>query len=357
MRSSRPAAGGRYRRRRRDWWAALSILLLAVAGCGKERPPLAPGPPVGDDRPRLLMAFVSERPPSEAFVGDIWFYDVARDSAWLPRNLNTPNLEGPCGLAADGRTLAFYTIRSLVGTIGTGFLYDIRTGELRIPRAINTLFNVLNPALSGDGRYMTANYQIGGPYEQFITVSDVVADTLLPVPNINDPNATNFAPYMSGDGTLVALSANGARSRGGFDVLLYSIPGDSLIPLPGLNSTADDLAVSLSADARLVAFQSGRLGGAGLTDVFLYDRATSSLVPLTGVNTAFSELHPALSPDGRYLAYTTEGEGGTDVRLYDILEQRLIEIPGANDPYYPDRFPELTVVAPAAVPVAFRSSR
>jgi hypothetical protein len=321
---------------------------ITLLGCSAERLPFQP-PPVTGDRPALLMALVSQRPPAPSFTGDVWFYDVASgDSAYLPANLNASTEDGPCAFSADGEWLALYSIRNLVGTIATVFLYHIPTRELSIPRAINTLQNVLNPTLSADGRYLAGNFQIGGPFDQYIVVSDVVADTLLPVPNINEPNATNFDPSISGDGTLIAFSQNGTRSVGGFDVMLYSIPGDSLIQLPGLNSPANDSGPAISTDGRFIAFQSGRAGGAGLIDIYLYDRTLGTLVPLPGVNTEFSDLHPSLSPDGRYLAYGTEATGGIDVRLYDTLTQRHLTITGANDPFFPDRWPELTIASPPA---------
>jgi hypothetical protein len=75
--------------------------------------------------------------------------------------------------------------------------------------------------------------------------------------------------------------------------------------------------------------------------VYVYDRASSSFLPLPGANTPLGESLPALSPDGRYLAYQTEAEGGGDIRLYDIVLQQLVPVPGLNDPYYPDRQPSL----------------
>jgi Tol biopolymer transport system component len=76
-------------------------------------------------------------------------------------------------------------------------------------------------------------------------------------------------------------------------------------------------------------------------DVYLYDRQTQSLVPLPGANTPLADYLPSLSPDGRYLVYTTDSAGGRDIRVYDVVAQRLIDLPKLNDPYYYDYFPSV----------------
>jgi Tol biopolymer transport system component len=76
-------------------------------------------------------------------------------------------------------------------------------------------------------------------------------------------------------------------------------------------------------------------------DIYVYDRKTRNFLPLAGANTSMSELNAALSPDGRYVAYSTDSEGGGDIRLYDIGLQRLIPLPGLNDPYFADKNPSI----------------
>ncbi len=314
-------------------------LVLVLPGCSAERIPLSP---TGPDQAPLLMAFLSERPPSPAFSSDIWLYDLRSDGpAYLAPNVNTSNTEGPCALSANGRTMAFFTDRNVLGTLAHVFLYDVATAMISLPTRINQLPFVQNPSLSGDGRFLAVHYQVGSAFDLFVGMEDLSADTLLQLPNLNDPNAINFDPSLNGDGSLIAFASNRFGSQGAFDIYLYSVPGDSLIPLPGLNSSAQELSASISGDGRYIAFQSGRLGGVGLIDVYVYDRATHSLLPLPGVNTTLSEVHPALSPDGRYLAFATEFEGGRDVRVYDLRAQRLLRLPGLNDPYFLDYFPAL----------------
>ena len=316
-----------------------ALALVALPGCSAERLPTAPD----SVRPPLVLAFSSDRPPSPPFSRDIYLYDVENATpSFMPPNIDSPNLDGPCALSGNGRILAFFSDRFFIGTQGTFFLYDVVTGELRLPAGINRFFNLQNPSISADGRFVAAQYQFSGAFSLLIALSDLAADTLIQVPNLNEPNATNFDPSLNGDGSLIAFAYDGVQTRGGYDIRLYSVPGDSLVPLPGLNSTSNDLSPAISADGRYVAFQSSRPGGMGIIDAYVYDRQTSSLLPLPGANTAFAEYSTVISPDGRYLAYVTDATGGGDLRLYDIRERRLVPIPGCNDPYFAELYPAIS---------------
>lgn len=315
------------------------VAILGLGGCSKSD---SPSEPTTGDRPPLRIAFLSERPPSPTFSSDIYFYDASTGAAaYPPANVNTTNVEGPCGISGDGRHLAFFSDRQPIGSIAVLLLYDVTTGALTLPHWATTLQNVNNPAFSRDGRYLAFQYLVGGT-DLFVGVEDLVGDNLLPLPNLNESGTFNFDPSLNADGTLIAFASIRAIGVGGFDIFLYSVPGDSLIPLPGINSLASDLAPSLSGDGRYIAFQSGRVGqNGGVIDVFLYDRQTQSLVPLPGANTGLADYLPSLSPDGRYLVYTTDSVGGRDIRIYDIAGQRLLDLPGLNHPYFYDYFPSV----------------
>ena len=320
--------------------ALLAGLMLALAGCSSDNP-TAPTPPSG---PPLLLAFASDRPPSQLFVNDIWFADLSTGEApFAPPNVNSTSDEGPMGLSGDGRTMAFSSSRILLGSLSGFALMDVTTGELRLPVRTRQFNGPANPSLSYDGRYLATNYQVGGdPFMQVVAVEDLAADTLVSIPSLNELGVTNFDPSINGDATLIAFATNGSRSLGAFDVVLYSVPRDSFIELPGLNTGQNELGPAISADGRYIAFTSGRAGGAGLIDVYVYDRQTSSLVDLPGLNTEFSEVQPCISPDGRYVGCTTEAEGGADIRLYDLVAKQLVPIPGVNHSRNADQYPVLS---------------
>lgn len=320
---------------------ALAALALC-AGCSAERLPTDPN---SSDHPNLMMAFMTERPPSPPFSADIYFYDFRTGGpAYNPPDVNSTSLEGPCSLSGDGRLMAFYTNRTVSGSTAVLWLYDVASHELRAPDKLNQLVLAApNPALSADGRFLAAQYQVGGVFDQWVTMMDLEADTLLQVPNLNDPSATNWDPSLNGDGTLMTLTSNRFGSVGGWDIFLYSVPGDTLIPLPGLNTPENEMASSISADGRYIAFQHGHGNADSLYNVQVYDRSTRSLLALPGANTALGEVQPALSPDGRYLAYMTDPVGGGDVRVYDIRQGRLLQVEGLNVQNYRDSFPALAI--------------
>jgi Tol biopolymer transport system component len=319
----------------------LIALGALLAGCSSDNPtqppPAASGPP-------LLLAFASDRPPSVPFINDIWFADLQAGGApFAPPNVNSTDNEGPMALSGDGSTLAFSSGRILLGSL-TGFaIENVATGQLHLPIKTRQLTGPNNPSLSFDGRYLATNYQIGNdPFAQVIACEDLAADTLLPLPSINELGATNFDPSLNGDATLIAFATNGSRSLGAFDIVLYSVTDDAFIDLPGLNTNQQELGPCISADGRFIAFTSGRAGGAGSIDVYLYDRQTSSLVPLPGLNTEFSEVQPCLSPDGKYLACMTESEGGEDIVLYDLVAKKRVSLVGVNDKRFYEQYPSLS---------------
>ena len=315
------------------------LVVAALAGCSSDKPPTAPVVATG---PPLLLGFISDRPPGRPQVNMFWFADLQEGGApFLTPNVNSSDGNaGPSALSGDGSTLCFQGSRIFTGTLAQITLMDVATGVLRLPARTRLLNGPSNPSLSYDGRYLATNYGVGSndPFAQAIAVEDLQTGTLLPLPNINDPDLTNWDPSLNGDGTLIAFSQGSVV----YDVKLYSVPGDSMIDLPGLNTTQQDLGPSISADGRYIAFQSGRAGGVGLIDIYLYDRNTSSLVPLPGLNTAFADVQPAISPDGRYIAYMTEAEGGDDIRVYDVQQKKQVALAdGINDPIHPDQYPIL----------------
>jgi len=323
---------------------AAAALLVLLAGCAND--PDDPPPPTGGSGPDIRIAFASDRPPATQGQHDIYFYDVANGGApYLAPNANSAANESPMAFSADGSRMALMTFRSLIGSVASLLLYDVPTGRLEVPLAINTLVGPNNPALSGDGRLLASHYQVGGPFDLFVAAEDVAADTLLSLNGLNEPFAATFDPYLNGDGSLMVVASNSTRSMGAFDILLYSVAADSFLALPGLNSVHQELSPSISADGRYVAYQSGDPAGVGIVDVYVYDRQTETKLDLPGANSVLSEYQPTISADGRWLVYTTDSEGGGDVVLYDLQERKRVPLPGLNDPIYRDEFP---VVAPAA---------
>lgn len=319
-------------------WAALAV----AAGCGsRDHNPAAPatgGPPI-------VIGFASNRPP--AFNGgyDQYFYNVAGGgAAYMPPNMDSYADERYGGFSADGKWYAFTSTRLLTGTLAHMFLYNVATATIQVIDAATPYTSAQNVALSGDGHYLAFHYTFGSAlFDQAVAFVDAHQDLVIPTPNLHLDGTGDFDPELSGDGSLIAFSSNRDTTGGvvSLGVYLYSVPGDSIVPLPGLNTPYSETGVGISADGRYIAFHSNRPGGEGLFDVYVYDRQTASLVPLPGANTPLSEQNPALSGDGRYLAYESQNDGAGNIRLYDVKLQRLIALPGLNDAYWYDGTPTI----------------
>jgi Tol biopolymer transport system component len=73
--------------------------------------------------------------------------------------------------------------------------------------------------------------------------SEVALPGLNLAPNLG---TYNVDPSISGNGRYIAFSSNRSRGAGGDDIYLYDSTTRSLIALPHLNSTADDMGQKLN---------------------------------------------------------------------------------------------------------------
>jgi Tol biopolymer transport system component len=74
-----------------------------------------------------------------------------------------------------------------------------------------------------------------------------------------------------------------------------------MLPLPGLNSAANEQTPCLSPDGRFLVFVSERISGEGERDVYLYDRQAQKLLPTPGINSKQEDFDPCVIvlPGGR----------------------------------------------------------
>jgi Tol biopolymer transport system component len=93
-----------------------------------------------------------------------------------------------------------------------------------------------------------------------------------------------------------------------------------IAPLPqdlgsSLNTTRNEQNSRLSYDGRYLVFASDRGRQRG---IWLYDLVERRVVPLPGVNQPNNfQDQPDISADGRYLVYVSEQSGKSDIWLYD----------------------------------------
>jgi Tol biopolymer transport system component len=91
-------------------------------------------------------------------------------------------------------------------------------------------------------------------------------------------------------------------------------------PIISLNSRYNDEKPSLSGDGRWLAFISNRNGN---SQIVLYDLQNQRFVDLPGLNSndAIAD-SPSLSRTGRYLVYLYTGQGKPEIALYDRIIKR-----------------------------------
>ncbi|NES73064.1 MAG: biopolymer transporter, partial [Okeania sp. SIO2D1] len=52
----------------------------------------------------------------------------------------------------------------------------------------------------------------------------------------------------------------------------------------------------------------------------------------TNLNSKVAELHPHFSYDGRYLVFASDRRNQRAIFLYELASQRLLQLPGLNQP-------------------------
>lgn len=220
-----------------------------------------------------------------------------------------------------------------------------RVDEIRVTNLSGTTFD----AVLGLDRWQQyiigftfVDFSLGGPdgtfrflnrrdREEAFRECPALSSNFVPLPGLNS-TADDTSPNISADGSTIAFASDRSGGRGGIDFYLYRI-GEGLIDTSALNSSANDVDPSVNEDGTLVVFVSDRNGG---SDLFLYDLEAEAFIELPGLNTDDApERSPYLSADGRYIAFRSErgdepGETPSDIFLYDRDTQSLVDLPGLN---------------------------
>ncbi len=119
---------------------------------------------------------------------------------------------------------------------------------------------------------------------------------------LNTP-AAELDPAYSGDGRYLAFASD---REGRLDIYLFDLQARRLVPLPNLNrrNSAQEQP-ALSNDGRYIAYISSERGK---PDVLVYDRQTQRSELLTA-NVRGSARRPTISGDGRRVAFQTAQSG------------------------------------------------
>jgi Tol biopolymer transport system component len=316
-------------------FAKKQVFLLLLICCGLALPLRA------DDakRPALRIAFTSlrERP----LYTVVYFYEhdgaktgkiVGQVATQDSRSDHHPALSSNgevCLIAAE-----------VVAKVSTILRWNAGTNKtVPLPQLGKTPNALMAPSLTGNGKLLAFESwnRPGSPGRWDIVLFDLQNDSLVDVPNLNATRNDERKPALSQDGRWIAFTTNTADGAGRTDIRLYDRKAARVLTLPKLNSPYTDTEPSLSGDGRFIAFVSDRPRAgtttAGTRDIYLYDRVDERLLPLPGLNSPAQEQSPSLTADGRYVAFVSErlnSVGERDIFVYDRRSGTLLPTPNLN---------------------------
>lgn len=132
---------------------------------------------------------------------------------------------------------------------------------------------------------------------------------------------------------LVAFASDRGRPAGDHGIALYDLLAGGFRSLAGLDDVGSESDPCISNDGNFVTFAATRGGGATGSDVYIYDRLNQVLLPTPGLNTARDERWPRFTYDSIKLAFTREtATGEKRVRLYEPIGDTLVVLPGLDAP-------------------------
>lgn len=296
------------------WLGALGLLLN---GCAKETAPAG----CGDTGGTRLVVFASDRNQT---VGqhDLYLYDLDAGGFRLIGGINTGSPEGNPSISPDAELIAFEATRGASGS--DIFLYS-RCDQtiVGLPAGVNTAAAETEPAFSGDSNKLAFTRVVSGFRRIFLV--DGVGDTLIPLPGLDTTAAySDWAPSPNQDGSLIAFVSD---RNGTPDVFVWDRALRMVRLIPVLQSDSLDLEPSLTPDGHYLTFASNRAGGAGGFDLYLFNLFASAMVPLS-VNAATDARNPSISRDGERIAFQSDRAttlGGWDLWMLNRVSGNVTQ--------------------------------
>lgn len=135
----------------------------------------------------------------------------------------------------------------------------------------------------------------------------------------------------SGGDHLVAFATDRGRAAGDYALALYDLDAGGFHSLANLDAAGSESEPCVSDDGNFVSFAATRGSSTG-SDLYIYDRLNQVLLPTPGLNTVRDETWPRFTYDSVHLAFVTRlaATGETRVRLYEPLGDTLIPLPGLD---------------------------
>ena len=206
------------------------------------------------------------------------------------------------------------------------YLYDLDSQGFRLIRGIsNATASDLEPCISLDGQVIAFQSDRGLGTGSDILLYSRALQSLIALPGVNTTD-DETEPAFTGDAVKLAFTRAAGLVR---QIRMVDGLGDTLMPLPGLasSSTFSDWAPSPNQTGSRIAFVSDRNGD---PDIFVWDAATRSLLNLPDLVSPGNDVDPSLTPDARYLCFASDragGVGGYDLYFYDLVALTFISLP------------------------------
>jgi Tol biopolymer transport system component len=187
---------------------------------------------------------------------------------------------------------------------------------------------VMQPSISGDGRYVTFLYSLDGKSDVFVHDRATGTNRQVTLSPTGEPsNGTSVNPTISTDGRYIIFGSLATNLMDGTPgIFVYDQVTQALerISDGGILGNVPLLPIAISSDGRYAAFYGSTFfnGTYGDARIFVYDRiakTTEVLAPSLigpGVDTARLQI----SGDGRYVAYGVSRDrfsSNQDVFVYD----------------------------------------
>jgi len=135
-----------------------------------------------------------------------------------------------------------------------------------------------------------------------------------------------------GDNTgehLLIYTSDAGRPAGEHGIVLYDFDRNVFHALPNLDAPGSEFDPCLSNDGNFITFSATR--GATGSDIYVYDRLNEGLLPTPGLNSAQDETWPRFTFDSVKLAFVRRlATGEKRVRLYEPVGDTLISLPGLD---------------------------
>jgi Ca2+-binding RTX toxin-like protein/Tol biopolymer transport system component len=265
----------------------------------------------------------------------IWVRDLQDGSTRMACKAGNAALESPV-ISADGHRVAFETLATNLSGSDTNqqadvYWCDLDSGELRrvstpMTDGVNTSGTSLDPAISGDGRYVAFTSDAGGLVAGDTGRAGVYwrdMDTG-EIRLVDSGSGIGMHPRISDGGNYVAFDSDSGGTAQVFRRDMLSGATDLISAAPDGPANGDSTTGSISADGNIVAFSSSATNlvdgdSNGTTDAFVRNLATGQVarVSTNSDGTQFDgpSYAAAVSGDGHFVAFASR-LAGERARIY-----------------------------------------